>query len=82
MKIEAFIRILNAISEGQRKKSHIRKRAGLDWATLKIHLDALVELGLVREVEDKKGSPNYELTSRGDDAIKRSRSLIELLEKR
>jgi len=82
MKIEVFIRILNAISEGQRKKSHIRKRSGLDWTTLKIHLDVLVERGLVREVEDKKRSPNYELTSKGDDAIKRSRRLIELLEKR
>ena len=63
-KMEVKIDILQAISEGAGRPTHIMYRSNLSWAVMRNFIKALEEQGLVSS-SDVEGRKNYILTQKG-----------------
>jgi predicted transcriptional regulator len=63
-KMEVKIDILQAISEGAGRPTHIMYRSNLSWAVMRNFIKGLEEQGLVGS-SDVEGRKNYILTQKG-----------------
>jgi predicted transcriptional regulator len=63
-KMEVKIDILQAISEGAGRPTHIMYRSNLSWAVMRNFIKALEDQGLVSS-SDVEGRKNYILTQKG-----------------
>ena len=62
--MEVKIDILQAISEGAGRPTHIMYRSNLSWAVMRNFIKALEDQGLVSS-RDVEGRKNYILTQKG-----------------
>ena len=75
--IEIVGNILKILNENSLKKSHISHRGNLDSRSVSKYLDMLVQLRLVKKLEDLQ---QYSLTKRGIKFLDQYNKLAELLE--
>ena len=62
--------ILETLAEGQKTVNQIASETGINWKTVDNHLTYLVGRGLAHEVFSSKFVRIFEITDRGDDAVK------------
>lgn len=62
--MEVKIDIMQAISEGDGRPTHIMYRSNLSWNVMRKFMDTLKSQGLVQE-SDADGRRNYSLTEKG-----------------
>ena len=63
-KLETYIEIMAAISQGASKPTHVMYRANLAWSSMQEHLEFLLAQGLI--MEKRVGARRrYELTENG-----------------
>lgn len=71
--LEMACDILETLSEGPRKPTHILHKANMSWSVLSLHLDYLYSKGLVERVGQGGKRIEYRLTQKG-------RSILQLYE--
>jgi DNA-binding HxlR family transcriptional regulator len=67
------LNVLKAISKGIKSFSTLWSRFNVTERTLALHLEALLEAGLIKKIEKEK--PLYDLTQLGRRAIELEKSL-------
>jgi len=72
--MEIYIDILQVISEGNRKPTHVMYRANLSWARLMKHIRFLQSQDLLTIVEGS-GVERYEVTEKGREVLSYFRRL-------
>jgi predicted transcriptional regulator len=71
--MEILLDILEAVTEGRRKPTHIMYRANLSWTRLTKNLDFLVKQDLLEKSE--VGGTTYRITQRGKDVLEYSNKI-------
>jgi len=87
-KLEIYLDVLRVIKGGVNKPTRIMYGANLSWKPLQQVLRALLDQGLVIEIDvsdggDKRSSKHYEITQKGENVLRyfdRAKKLIELEE--
>lgn len=67
---EIMMCILESCSGEGAKKTHVMYRANLNYVSFAKYFVALVEKGLIREVEGTNGDPLFRITEKGSALVK------------
>ena len=84
-KLEIYLDVLWIIKSGARKPTRIMYGANLSWKPLQRILKSIVSQGLVTEIDatdnrDKRTNKIYEITQKGENAVRYFNSAKDLLE--
>jgi predicted transcriptional regulator len=84
-KLEVYLDVMWTIKNGTTKPTRIMYGANLSWKPLQRTLDALINQGLVAEIEpfylkDKRTNICYQLTQKGENVLNYFNKAKELLE--
>ena len=78
-KLEIFLDILKAVSNGTHKPTRIMYKSNLSWKPLKKTLESMIKQGLIKEEKNRIQSTYY-ITDKGKEILNYFKEVTKLLE--